>query len=117
MKITTPSGLSVSLGLRPTYGIIWEVANLIQWLMKACGGDISTPEWSHKRIDELLNNHGIESARFKVKGKVRTLYYSNVGDAYKPTVMRWEWKDGLSKHVVWLVGCWGDIAEKYQEAE
>lgn len=117
MKITTPSVLTVSLGLKSRYGIVWEVANLIQALMKACNAPTLTPGWAHNRIDELLTNHGVESMRFKVKGKVRTLYYSNSGDTYTPTIMRWEWQDGLSYHIVWMIGCWGDIAEKYPEVE
>ncbi len=72
---------------------------------------------AHCRIDQLLNNHGIEGAQFKIRGRVRTLYYSNSGDSYGVTVMRWRYFDGLQEICTWMVGSWGDIAEKYPEAQ
>jgi hypothetical protein len=74
-----------------------------------------TPERAHKLIDELLGNHGVESFRVKVAGQVRTLYYSNTGDTYNVTVCRWDWIDGGQRRVIWFVGDWGSIAEKYPE--
>lgn len=116
MKIQTPSLKTIEKVLG-CYKLGTDRAALLRAYMRASGSHASdpTPEFAHKRIDEMLGNFGIESFRVKVRGQIRTLYYSNSGDTYTPTVMRWDWIDGGQRRVIWLVGCWGDIAEHYPE--
>lgn len=113
MKLHNPSADTIKKQLHSVYKLRDVVYTLIWSLMRA-SGDASanlTPSNIHKQIDEMLGNHGVETMRFKYRGEVRTLHYSNTGDTYAPTIMRWDWQPGDARYVIWMVGCWGDIAE------
>lgn len=57
-------------------------------------------------IDELLENHGVESVRIKGVGRVD---YSNSGDCYNPTIA---YCNGI-----FMLTTLGDLVEKYGEDE
>ena len=62
-----------------------------------------------KQVDQILNTCGVESIRLKMRdGEVRWCSYCNSGDTYNTTVLLWNGK-------AWI-GCWGDLAEKYEDA-
>jgi hypothetical protein len=93
-----------------------SVINDIRETLKKCKAGKLSPESALRIIDQRLNNHGVESSGFRVKGKRRALHYSNSGDTYRATVMYWDIWDGARRTIIFMAGDWGTIAEKYPEA-